>query len=48
VNPNKLYKLIKEQIDNRGPINYHNAMSTAHAIAKRVNEREKEEEVESP
>lgn len=47
----RMFKLIKEQIDQRGPINYHNAMSAASAIVARMEERGEErqkEVVESP
>jgi hypothetical protein len=46
-----LWQLLKEQIDQRGPINYHNVMSTARAIAQRMEERGEEDKkkvVESP
>jgi hypothetical protein len=45
----RLYKAIKEQIDQRGPINYNNAMTTANAIVDWMEERgytqEKEEDI---
>jgi hypothetical protein len=35
---NKIYKLLKDAIDHRGPINYHNAMSVAAEIAQHMKE----------
>jgi transcriptional regulator of NAD metabolism len=50
--PRVLYKLLKEQIDQRGPINYDNAMSSARDIVRRMEERgeerKKEKVVKSP
>lgn len=40
----RMYKAIKEQIDLYGPINYHNAMASAHSIVAWLEERYQEKE----
>lgn len=44
---NKVYKVLKNSIDQRGPINYDNAMSVAVEVA-RACEKEVDERTKSP